>query len=426
MPPVDVTQGTATRMKTSRKPRLAPRKDLHDGRSLWADTAGRGLRTRSASGNIETEIAIVGGGISGAIIGLVLARDGHEVAILDRRAPAEGSTIASTAMIQFEIDTPLTELMDKIGKEKAVRAYRRSLKAVRDLGALVNEFAPGARWEDREALYLAGNEMGFRALRQEAEVRAGCGLPSRYLEREEVHKRFGIDATGAILSKGAANLDPVATATGFLRAAQKLGAKLISPCEVTAIETASAREGVQLRTREGHIVSCRKAIFATGYEVIGGIPRSAFDIVSSWAIATQPLAPDRLWPTRCLIWEAADPYLYMRTTHDNRILIGGEDSGLLDPERREGAIPNKSKELLRKAKLILGRDDLAIDYAWAGAFADSPTGLPCFKELDDTPGVFAVLGCGGNGITFSMIASQVVKAWLKGRKDPDLDLFTGP
>jgi glycine/D-amino acid oxidase-like deaminating enzyme len=200
---------------------------------------------------------------------------------------------------------------------------------------------------------------------------------------------------------------------------------LVSPCEIVAIESASVTAGVKLKTRDGNLVTCRKAIFATGYEVIGGIPRSAFDIVSSWAIATQPLTPDSLWPSRCLIWEAADPYLYMRTTHDNRILIGGEDSRLLDPERRKRAIPNKSKKLLRKAQRILGRDDLEIDYAWAGAFADSPTGLPCFKQLDTAPGVFAVLGCGGNGITFSMIASQVVTAWLKGRTDPDADLFTG-
>lgn len=412
-------------MTTRSKPRLSPRKDLHDGRSLWCDTPGRHMRTRAEGGDVDTEIAIVGAGISGAIIALVLAQQGYDVTILDRRPPGEGSTIASTAMIQFEIDTPLTELSEKIGKERAVRAYRRSLRAVRDLGALVEEHAPSAHWEDREALYLAGNEMGHRALRKEAQARADAGLPSRYLERAEVHERFGITTTGAILSKGAAELDPVATAMSFLRAAQQLGAKLTTPCEIAAIESAPASAGIKLRTRDGNLVTCRKAIFATGYEVIGGIPRSAFDIVSSWAIATQPLTSAALWPTRCLIWEAADPYLYMRTTHDNRILIGGEDSRLLDPERRESAIPNKSEKLLRKAQRILGRDDLKIDYAWAGVFADSPTGLPCFKELDKAPGVFAVLGSGGNGITFSMIASQVVSAWLKGSTDPDADLFTG-
>lgn len=412
-------------MNKSTKSKPAARRDLHDGRSLWADAAGRSIRVRADNSDVDTEIAIIGGGISGAIIGLTLAKEGYDVTIIDRRVPAEGSTIASTAMIQFEIDTPLTELAGKIGKYKATRAYQRSLRAVRDLKSLVAEHAPSARWEDREALYLAGNEMGFRALRKEADARGRAGLPSRYLDRDEVQNLFGIETTGAILSKGAADLDPVATAVSFLRAAQKLGAKIISPCEIEAIESASLSGGVRLRTREGHLISCHKAIFATGYEVIGGLPRSAFDIVSSWAIATKPLPASELWPTRCLIWEAADPYLYMRTTHDNRILIGGEDSGLLDPERREAAILNKSRKLLRKAERILGRDDLEIEYAWAGAFADSPTGLPCFKELEDAPGVFAVLGCGGNGITFSMIASQVVKAWLKGRKDPDADLFTG-
>lgn len=412
-------------MKKSRSRSLAPRKDLHDGRSLWCDTPRRGVRTHAISGDVQAEVAIIGGGISGAIMALVLAEAGHDVAVIDRREPGKGSTIASTAMIQFEIDTPLTELADKIGLKKAARAYRRSLRAVRDLGALVERHAQSAHWADREALYLAGNAMGFRGLRKEAEARAAAGLPSRYLDSDDVRNDFGIETTGAILSKGAAELDPIAASSSFLLAAQKLGTKVYSPCEIAAIESASKSQGVVLRTRQGHHVRCNKAIFATGYEVAGGVPRSAFDIVSSWAIATKPLAASDLWPTRCLIWEAADPYLYMRTTHDNRILIGGEDSGLLDPERRESAIANKSEKLLRKAQRILERDDLEIAFAWAGAFADSPTGLPYFQELAHAPGVFAVLGCGGNGITFSMIASQVAKAWLKGRQDPDADLFTG-
>ena len=74
---------------------------------------------------------------------------------------------------------------------------------------------------------------------------------------------------------------------------------------------------------------------------------------------------------------------------------------------------------------LLNLPTLEIDYAWAGAFADSPTGLPIFKELPGLPGVFAILGCGGNGITFSVIAADVVKAWVKGHRDPDADLFVG-
>ena len=186
-----------------------------------------------------------------------------------------------------------------------------------------------------------------------------------------------------------------------------------------------ASGAVNLYTREGQEISCRKAVFATGYEVIGGLPREAFKIVSSWAIATKPIAPGRFWPTRCLIWEAANPYLYLRATSDNRILAGGEDSGLTDTDRRQAAISAKADRLLRKVQRLLSIPDLEVDYAWAGAFADSPSGLPVFKELRDLPGVMAILGCGGNGITFSVIAADAVKAWVEGRRDRDADLFAG-
>ena len=410
-------------MPKSPSKKTAPRKDLHDGRSLWCDSRGTTVRTRAERSDLDKDIVVVGGGISGSLIALVLAEAGYDVAVLDRRAPGQGSTVASTAMIQFEIDTPLTKLAEKIGWKKASRAYLRSARAVKDLKALIKAHEIDAKWSDREALYLAGNEMGRRGLEKEAAVRQKIDLPSTFLSAEELREQFSIDRTGAILSDGSAELDPAATAAGCLRAAQALGASVISPCNVKQVR--SSDEGVTLTTKSGHIVTCRKSIFATGYEVIAGVPRGAFDIVSSWAIATKRIAPASFWPSRCLIWEAADPYLYMRATADDRVLIGGEDSGLVDPERRERAIATKSQALLKKAKRLLHRDDLEIDYAWAGAFADSPTGLPYFQELPDMPGVFAVLGCGGNGITFSMIAAQTAKAWVSGRADADADLFVG-
>jgi glycine/D-amino acid oxidase-like deaminating enzyme len=410
-------------LSTKSSGRIAPRKDLHEGRSLWHDSVGRNVRTRAAQKTETCEIAIVGGGISGALTALALATAGHEVIVLDRRSPGEGSTIASTAMIQFEIDTPLIELSDRIGKAKAFRAYHRSAKAVRDLGLLVEKHDIKADWVERDALFLAGNEMGFRGLMSEVEARQAIDLPSQFLTRAELLARFGIERTGAIISHGCAELDPVKASAGALRVAQKQGATILSPCTVARVE--SDGKQVRLTTKGGEVISCRKAVFATGYEVVGGIPRDAFDIVSSWAIATKPIAPELFWPTRCLIWEAANPYLYMRATADNRILAGGEDSGLNDAERREAAIPAKADKLIRKVRRLLKMPNLEIDYAWAGAFADSPTGLPVFKELPGLPGVFAILGCGGNGITFSVIAADVVKAWVQGRRDPDADLFVG-
>ena len=165
---------------------LAVRKDLHDGRTLWHDAPRRRVRSRALHDDEAFEIVIVGAGISGAISALVLSAAGHEVAVVDRRPPGEGSTIASTAMIQFELDTPLVELSRKLGRQKAARAYKRSARAVRDLRDLIETHGLRSHWADREALYLAGNKVGFRGLREEAEARASIGLPSQYLSASEV------------------------------------------------------------------------------------------------------------------------------------------------------------------------------------------------------------------------------------------------
>lgn len=400
---------------------ITHKRDLRGGVPLWQDSPHRTVVSRTRLTNETCDVAIVGGGVSEALCALSLCRQGFDVVVIDRRAPGLGSTMASTAMIQFEIDTPLTKLADQIGGKDAERAYRRSFAAVGALRDLVREHAIQAAWKDCQALFLAGPEMGFRGLQTEASHRARIGLPSAFLSASELRETYEIDRTGAILSDGSADLNPIQLSAGCLRAARKLGCWIYREQEVVKVDARS--KSVSLTTKAGGVITCRRVVFATGYEVVDGLPRDMFEITSSWAIATQPLPPEAFWPGRCLIWEAADPYLYLRTTADNRIVAGGEDSGLTAPDRREAAIPAKSAKILAALSRLLPGRDFEIAYAWAGAFAESPTGLPLFELVPGMPNCMAILGCGGNGITFSMVASDMVTDWAKGKADPDWDLF---
>ncbi len=402
---------------------LTAKRDLRGGTPVWADSPRQTVTTRSELGTDTCDVAIVGGGISGALSALALNKAGLDVVVIDRRTPGQGSTIASTAMIQFEIDTPLTKLAEKIGAEKAQRAYLRSFEAVAGLRKLVQDHGIQAGWKDRDALYLSGPEMGWRGLKDEAAHRARIGLPSMFLPGRDLMERYGLERTGAILSNGSAEVNPIQLTAACLREARALGCRVYRDQEIVSVD-AGARS-VTLNSRSGGEITARRVVFATGYEVVDGLPRGQFDITSSWAIATQPLPPEAFWPTRCLIWEAADPYLYLRATADNRIVAGGEDSGLKDAKRRDAAIPAKAEKIFAALTKLLPGRDLQIDYAWAGAFAESPTGLPLFEPVEGLPNCLAILGCGGNGITFSMVAADVVTAWAKGKSDPDWDLFRG-
>jgi FAD dependent oxidoreductase len=114
-------------------------KDLRTGRSIWESERTAGIPHAPLSRDIESDVLVIGAGITGATIADALTATGLKVAVVDKRGPAKGSTTASTALLQYEIDTPLTKLSRKIGKIDAIRAWRRSRLAVDALATRVAE-----------------------------------------------------------------------------------------------------------------------------------------------------------------------------------------------------------------------------------------------------------------------------------------------
>ncbi|MDQ8028574.1 MAG: FAD-binding oxidoreductase [Brevundimonas sp.] len=396
------------------------KRDLRTGRSLWADSPGLGVPTRPLDDAISVDVAIVGTGISGAFMARELARD-HSVAVLDRRPPLMGSTIASTALLQWEIDLPLTALSDRIGAAKAKRAYLRSRRAIDDLKQIVADDRIVCGLHDKETLYLAGDEYGHRALSAEAEARATLGLDSRYIGPADLRERFGIDRTGAILSGGSASGDPARLAAGLLRRAAADGARIYSPVEV--VEAVSDPDGVTLLTDRHQPVRAGAVIFCCGYEFPQGVPTPGAEVTSTWALATKPRTPCPRWLRETLVWEASDPYLYLRMSRDGRLIVGGEDEASPTAHADPARLKRKCETIARKLERLLPTVEFEIDYSWAGAFGESSTGLPSIGPVPDMQHGWAVMGFGGNGITYSVIASQIVSSALRGKPDPDADLY---
>lgn len=151
-------------------------------------------------GNIIFYFA-VGAGISGALVAYALARDGHRVAVVDRRGALKGSTPASTALLLFEIDTPLIHLKRKLGARPAERAWLRSKAALDTLYELTRREKIDAPISLRPSVYLAGDVLDAKALAKEVRARQGIGLPSRYLDRHGLRSRFGLSRSAAICER---------------------------------------------------------------------------------------------------------------------------------------------------------------------------------------------------------------------------------
>jgi glycine/D-amino acid oxidase-like deaminating enzyme len=401
---------------------LTRKRDLRYGNAVW--TAYRHLRVpcRRLRSDQRVEVAVVGAGISGALVSQALTEKGYRPLILDRRHGARlGSTAASTALLQFELDTPLIELTRSIGKAAAQQVWVSSRDAVKELQTRAERLGIRAHLQPRPSLYLAGNRLDARGLRREATARGQLGLASEWLSGPVLRHHFGLHRSAAILSHGNLEADPVSLAAGFLQCAIDAGAALYAPHEVTDLQRARGG-GAVISTADGREITARHVVLCTGYEVPKIVPLGDNRIQSTWAIATRR-QPQKLWPQRALIWEASEPYLYLRSTFDGRVICGGEDEEYSEATRRNANTDAKRTRLEVKLKRLMPEVDARAQFAWTGAFGSSPNGVPTIGQVPGCPRVYSVLGYGGNGITFSMLAAMLIAAQISGRRDPKAKLF---
>jgi glycine/D-amino acid oxidase-like deaminating enzyme len=255
---------------------------------------------------------------------------------------------------------------------------------------------------------------------EEHALRERANLPGAFLDHAMLLENFGIARAGAIVSPGAADADPMLLAHGLLGVAVSRGARLFE-AEATAFDAASRSVGVQLQ--DGHQIEARNVILATGYVMPKIIHSTIRTVSSSWAIATAP-QPQNIWNGGALIWEDSTDYLYVRTTVSGRIIIGGEDSDqIIEPEARDALIPEKSRILVEKLGALWPRANREVAYRWAGTFDTTRDGLPLIGRVSGKKGIFAAYGYGGNGITFSFKAAQLIGGLIAGSTSPLVDDF---
>lgn len=397
------------------------KQDLRTGQSIWSARRRPVLEVSALTRPIRCDVAVVGAGISGALIAETLSEAGMKVVIVDRRGPLLGSTAASTAMLQYELDMPLHQMAGRIGQNRAERIWRRSRLAVDALRERTERLGIEAGTATRQSIYLDGNMLGAEGLALEADARRRAGFEVELLAPREVQSRYGISGRHAIIGFGNYIADPRRLAAGFLQVAAARGARLYAPVEIEGLQPSA--DGVTLFTSQGPEITAHHAVFATGYEMLKGIPRKGNRIISSWSIATKA-QPRAIWPTAALIWEAADPYLYIRSTLADEIICGGEDEDISDAQIRDELIGEKASTLSRKLSDLLPGIDATPAYAWAGSFGDSPTATPTIGPIPGRKNCYAAMGYGGNGITFSMMAAQLIRGQISGKGDPDSDLFS--
>lgn len=394
---------------------------LTGGYPFWLINDGLKYAYPKLLQNAETDTVIIGGGISGALTAYYLTNAGIACILVDSRTIGLGSTCASTALLQYELDTPLHILKKKVGDEVATRSYKLCGESIETLIKIMNEIN-FTEFEKTGSLFYSTHhsEKGF--MMKEFDARKKEGFDVSLIEQDDLKNEYGLIAKYAIRSAEGCSTNAYALTHALLQHSIKKGLQVYDRTCVTDIQY---KKNTSLTTANGFVIKTKNIINATGYEVVNFIPKGIADFYCTYAIISEQCPEEkRHWKNDILIWNTNDPYLYMRLTKDNRIIVGGRDERFSNAFTRESLLNKKAEQLQKDFNKALPAVLFKREFAWSGTFGKTKDSLPYIGSFKKTPNTYYALGFGGNGITFSVIAAEILCDILSGKQNENAKLFS--
>lgn len=396
--------------------------DLHSGLPYWIVKNSLYDYFNPLEKNYSVDVAIIGSGITGALVAHELCKAGFKCLIVDKRTISTGSSAASTALLQYEIDVPLYKMSKMLDEDRAVLAFKSCLQAITDVEDVFKGIGFNPEFERVPSVFYASNKHGLSMIEKEYEIRKKHDLPVNFLNSSELKKKYKFEAAGALENNDSAQIDTYLAATSLLQYnMEHNGLEIFTHTEIDKCEQSGKL--VELLTKNKHKIKCKYVVIAAGFEAGKFLPENVMQLTSTYALVSQPVHENYLWHERALIWETKEPYIYIRTTKDNRIIVGGEDEEFSDPVKRDNLLRKKISILEKKFNKLFPEIPFVTDMAWCGTFSSTPDGLPYIGTYKKQDRIHFALGYGGNGITFSMNAAQMISNSLQGKEDIRYSVF---
>jgi glycine/D-amino acid oxidase-like deaminating enzyme len=392
---------------------------LHSGRPFWPGRSKQASIWPPLGSDIDCEVAVIGGGITGALLAYRLARTGLSVVLADKHTFGSGSTSASTALVGYEYDELLMKLAERHGFKSALRCYVLCFEAVASLKKLVGQIEDPCDYDDKVSVRISTDPGHIEDFEAEARLRNKHGLKVEVVDESSLAKRFGIAAPVGLVCGNAAQIDPLKFTRSLLMAAERHGLRAFERTRITTYEAKTA--GILLKTADGPTIRAKHVVFATGYESEKYLSHRFARITTDFCFVTPKLhPPGRL--EKCHVVEHAENYFYASTFGD-RVMIGAESERMFPPGERRAALHRKTRELVERVQCHFPLVELKAERTWAGSFAKSKDSLPYLGSSERYPRSIFVLGYGGNGIAGSAMLSSIVVDLIGNGRSADARLF---
>jgi glycine/D-amino acid oxidase-like deaminating enzyme len=367
---------------------------------------------------VETDVLVVGSGLTGLSAALRLADAGSAVTVIDAGEIAGGASSVNGGMVSPDVkagvDTVYAVYGPKIGHEMWASTVR-SIDLVREyatrpgVDALIHDAGMAALGRGAKALEKFDRTVAW--------YKSKFGVDWHVIDAREIHTIVGGEAFNvAMFEPEGFGVHPARLAFGLASEVVGAGGILVDRCEALSMERNGT--GLTVTTSKGTITAGEIVLATNGYTTRRPSRELARLVVpvGSYIVVTEPLGRDRadeIFPSGSMTYTRRRLLHYMRRTHDDRILLGGRRS--LHPDLDLG----ESGEDLRRA-LVGYWPQLAeaeITHVWGGKLAVPFDLTPHIGRID---GAWYALGYAGHGVGLSCQLGHELAGMLLGEDPPSV------
>ena len=365
------------------------------------------LEKDSLNESIETEVCIIGGGISGLTTAYLLSKAGRRVVVIDDGAIGGGETSRTTAHLANALDDRIYRIEEWHGADKAKLAVESHGEAISQIERIAADENIDCDFERVDGYLIEAETGGEDDLQKELEAAHRVGFAGvEFVERAPL-KDF--DSGRCLRFPRQAQFHVLKYLNGLAKAVERNGGVLFSNAH--AVEWTGG-DAPEVKLENEQTIRAKQIVLATNYPLMSKM-FAKLPAYRTYAIGAR-IPKDSV--EKCLVWDNDDPYVYVRTqpeTDFDVLIVGGEDHRVgqaEDFDARFGRLVQWTQKRFPEATEIL--------YRWSGQFFETHDGLAFIGRYSSSePNVFLITGDSGMGMTHGTIGGMLVSDLISGREN---------
>ncbi len=385
--------------------------------SYYAATAPQGPDFPSLKGELECDVAVVGGGLAGLSAAIELADLGFDVALLDARRIGYGASGRNGGQALAGLACEQSVIEAQLGAADARIVWDMTLEAIALIHARCERFGIDCEWQSGYLSLAVGERKGRELAQWHEHMQRQYGYQVTPIGPAEIGDWIASPRFHSGLHDPlSGHLHPLKYCIGLARAADKLGVRIFENSAVTSLSRGTT---ATLHTADGRL-RARHVLLAGNVYLNGVAPLLARRImpVGTYVVASERLDPalaKSLIPSRSAVCDTNFVLDYFRPTPDDRLLYGGRVSySTVTPPNLEASMHARMAHTFPQLK------GTKIEYAWGGFVDISMNRAPDFGRLSDIGGgqeasnIYYLQGFSGHGLALTGLAGKLVAEAIGG------------